>query len=303
MRCVSPLQGFKARQVNPSGKRSVVFERSEGFHDLPVTVPCGRCVACRLERSRQWAMRCMHEAQLHEENCFVTLTYADEFLPEFGSLDRKAFPLFMKRLRKAYNGRRIAYYHCGEYGDRFGRPHYHSCLFGFDFRDKRLETVRGDFPVYRSAELERLWPFGRSEVGTFSFEAAAYVARYVMKKAIGEESPEQCGRYDVVDYSTGEVVARREREYATMSRRPAIGKGWYERYKNDVYPRDGVVVRGKLVQPPKYYDGLYELEGRMRSVKARRKRKVNWNVERGENDMARKVNLEAQAKLFSRELS
>ena len=130
MPCFSPLDGYRSRTVNASGKRSIVFDIHEGFHDRPVSVPCGQCVGCRLEKSRQWAMRCVHEASLYDENCFITLTYDDEFLPVGGSLDKGAFPRFMKRLRKKFEPRRIRFYHAGEYGDRFGRPHYHALLFG-----------------------------------------------------------------------------------------------------------------------------------------------------------------------------
>lgn len=244
----------------------------------------------------------MHEASLHDENCFVTLTYSDANLPEFGSLDRRAWPLFMKRLRKEFGDQRIRYYHCGEYGDRYSRPHYHGCLFGCDFRDKVHVATRDGVEAYASRTLDRLWPFGVTEVGAFSFQAAAYVARYVMKKRIGDESSDQAARYSVVDRDTGEVVARREEEYSTMSRRPGIGREWYERYKDDVYPRDGVVVEGKLVRPPRYYDGLYELEGPMAAIKARRKREIDEDEQRGHRALQRQTVMEAREKLFSREL-
>ncbi len=195
----------------------------------------------------------MHEAQLHDDNCFITLTYDEEHLPKNSSLDKKAFPKFMKRLRKKYPHERIRYYHAGEYGDQFGRPHYHSCIFGFDFPDKNHWTTRKNIPVYHSDILEKLWPFGQSEIGSVTFESAAYVARYIMKKILGDETAKQ------KRYQTG-TETEQQPEYSTMSRRPGIGKQWYDNFKCEVYAADSVIVRGKEMKPPTYYDGLYELQ-------------------------------------------
>lgn len=221
-------------------------------------MPCGNCVGCDLERSRQWAVRCVHEAAMHDDNCMVTLTYDGKNLPPGGSLDREAFPLFMKRLRKWAEPAKVRYFHAGEYGDRNGRPHYHACLFGVDFPDKYHWTTRGEFPVWRSATLERLWPLGQSEIGTVTFESAAYVARYILKKLRGrtvDDLDAQRANYASVDVETGEVFFK-EPEYATMSRRPGIGAKWLEKYLDDVYPVDEVVVRGEKMRPPRYYDKL-----------------------------------------------
>ncbi len=205
----------------------------------------------------------MHEADQHEKNCFITLTYDDSHLPAGGTLDKQAFPKFMKRLRKKYPNERIRYYHAGEYGDKFGRPHYHSCLFGFDFGDKTYWTDRSGFPVYRSPELEKLWPQGQSEIGSLTFESAAYVARYIMKKITGPTAADHYGT--------------RQPEYTTMSRKPGIGKKWYDTYKCEVYAADSVIVRGKEMKPPRFYDGLYELQEpeAMEIIKRARRRSRN----------------------------
>ena len=254
MPCYHPLEGYRARVVNQkTGKRGVVFNVQEGFRDLPVQVPCGRCIGCRLEKSRQWAVRMMHEASLHEFNCFITLTYDEKHLPRFASLDKRAFPKFIKRLRKAVWPLRFSYFHAGEYGGTFGRPHYHACIFGYDFPDKVVWTVRNGHTVWRSALLESCWKFGLSEVGSLTFESAAYVARYVVAKKLGKEAE---SAYDVVDVSSGEVVGRREPEYATMSRRPAIASNWFKQYHQDVYPSDQVIARGSPSKPPRYYDKM-----------------------------------------------
>ncbi len=297
MPCYSPLHGFRARERSGNGKRAIVFQRSTGFEDMPVTLPCGGCIGCRVEKSRQWAMRCVHEASLHVRNCFVTLTYSDEYLPARGSLDRAAFPRFMKRLRKAYPDG-IRFFHCGEYGEKNGRPHYHALLFGFDFPDKMPFTVRSGYQVWRSPHLARLWPFGLHEIGTVTFESAAYCARYVVKKVVGEDEE---WYYQRLDADTGELY-RLEPEYATMSRRPGIGRRWIDRYGTEVYQHDSVVVNGKECKPVRYYDSVLESvdPALMRSVKRARERAVCLDEQTWERLEAREAVAEARVATFAR---
>lgn len=254
MPCYSPLQAWKSRDVNPGGKRSLVFKKEQGLDGSELEVACGQCIGCRLEKSRQWAMRCVHEASLYEDNCFLTLTYNDDNLPSDWSLDKKHFQDFMKRLRKRIEPRKVRYFHCGEYGEENGRPHYHACLFNWEPPDKELWSVRDGVKLYRSAMLEELWTFGHSTIGEVTFESAAYVARYVMKKVTGAKADEH---YKFIDNDTGELYSVIP-EYTTMSRRPGIGKGWFDKYHSDCFPSDSVIIRGKEVQPPKYYESLYE---------------------------------------------
>jgi len=186
----------------------------------------------------------MHEASLHEENAFVTLTYSDENLPEGGSLDRRAVPLFLKRLRKRIAPRRLRYFQVGEYGEKLGRPHYHALLFGYDFPDKVRISARKEYPEWTSETLETTWGAGRCLVGSVNFESAAYAARYVTKKVTGDLA---AAHYRGV-----------EPEYATMSRQPGLGRGWFEQFGNEVYPNDRVISRGHPGKPPRYYDSLLE---------------------------------------------
>lgn len=191
----------------------------------------------------------MHEASLHDANCVVTLTYDDAHLPSDGSLVRREFPLFMRRLRKA--GATARYFHCGEYGDVNGRPHYHGALFGFDFADKELgPPSQSGAEQWTSRELDGLWGRGLATVGCLNFESAAYIARYVTKKITGRAAE---GHYSRLDDATGEVF-QVEPEFATMSRRPGIARGWFEKYASEVFPSDEVIVRGRACKPPRYYD-------------------------------------------------
>lgn len=214
-------------------------------------VPCGRCIGCRLARSRMWATRCMHEAQLHKYNCFITLTYSDDNLPFPPSLNVEHFQKFMKRLRKKF-GAKVRFFHCGEYGEKLSRPHYHAILFNCDFPDKYLFKIENGFKLYRSPLLEQLWPFGHSMIGEVTFESAAYVARYCLKKITGRDAQDYYSRYDPL---TG-IVYELSPEYTTMSRRPGIASGWFDRYASDVFPDDFIVVNGFKIKPPRFYDDL-----------------------------------------------
>ncbi len=252
MPCFKPLQAWAIKSAS-TGKKILQFSDPNSSNWEHLTLPCGQCVGCRLERSRQWAIRCVHEASLYENNCFITLTFNDENLLKRDnpmSLDVRDFQKFMKRLRKEF-GNGIRFYHCGEYGDRYSRPHYHACLFNFTFPDLLLWKEVNGFRLYTSEILSRLWPYGYSSVGSVTFESAAYVARYIMKKITGKSADEF---YQFIDFDSGEWYQRKS-EYTTMSRKPGIGSGWFDKWGMvDTYPNDYVVMRGRKMRPPRYYD-------------------------------------------------
>lgn len=248
-----------AKSVNPTGKRSVVFDISLGFKDKPVELPCGTCVGCRLDKSRQWAARCVHESKAYDENAFVTLTYEDDRLPEDGSLRPRDFVLFMKRLRKKF-GAGVRFFQCGEYGEKLQRPHHHALLFNCSFPDlvfyRNSETGSGT--LYTSRVLEGLWGHGFCTVGAVTAQSAGYIARYALKKVFGPGAE---------SHYRGRVP-----EYLTMSRRPGIGAAWFSRYWRDWYPSDEVIVEGSPIKPPRFYDDLVERvdPALLRSVKRKR---------------------------------
>lgn len=215
----------------------------------------------------------MHEASLHQKNCFITLTYNEENLPPGKTLVKSDFQKFMKRFRKCFGGTSIRYYMCGEYGEQYQRPHYHACIFGFDFADRKEWKRSGSGEkLYVSQTLGKLWTnpetgvsMGYHSIGEVTFESAAYVARYILKKVNGPMAVET---YNQIDYTTGELLSERLPEYNTMSRRPGIAAAWFDKFKDDVYPDDFVLIRkGKhtksesivKAKPPKYYDSRYEL--------------------------------------------
>jgi len=241
MTCYHPLKAVRLQDGGVSIKPA-------SFSGPAFSVPCGRCIGCRLDRSRTWAIRCVHEASMYERNCFITLTYSDDHLPNFGALEKRPLQLFIKRLRKKF-GAGIRFYACGEYGEQLGRPHYHACLFNHDFDDKVLWRVRDDCRLYTSAGLADLWTFGFSTLGDVTFESAAYIARYVMKKINGDKAE---SHYTRLVPETGELVSIPP-EFTVMSRRPGIGRGWVDRYMSDLYPDDFCVVRGVKMKVPRYY--------------------------------------------------
>lgn len=272
MPCYHPLQAWRAAERSLSGKVKIYWSVPDAaFPYFPIQLPCGQCVGCRLERSRQWAMRCVHESKLYENNSFITLTYSDEWLPPFGLLMPDHFTKFMKRLRKKFKSTKIRYFHCGEYGDRYGRPHFHACLFNCGFPDKRLFKTDNGINLYDSEILKRLWPLGFSSIGDVTFESAAYVARYVMKKINGDDAPNHYGH---IDFDTGEFThSAYPKEYTTMSRKPGIGKRWIDEFMHDTYKDDTVILRGAKMRPSRYYDSQLESFDASRLLKIKSERK------------------------------
>ena len=246
MPCFSPIRAWKPPLTKDFTRgRSLVFEDPHNPDCIPIQIPCGQCIGCRLERSRQWAIRCVHEASLHDQNCFLTLTYDDDHLPLDGSLNLEDITKFLKRLRRKIEPNKLRFFQCGDYGSLGDRPHHHCIIFGYDFPDREVFFSGVSGNVYRSAILESLWPFGFSSIGDVTFESAAYVARYVLKKVNGAMAD---------DHYQG-----RKPEFITMSRRPGIASGWFDRFYSDVYPKDFVTIHdGMRCRPPKYYDKLYE---------------------------------------------
>lgn len=275
-------------------------------------VPCGFCFECRSRYARGWAIRCVHEASLHEESCFGTLTYDDEHLPLHGSLRRRDFQLFMKRWRKLIAPKKMRYYHVGEYGEANGRPHYHFLVFGHMPGGRvPLRSTAAKVGLYRSSELESVWSLGVSSVGYVTMASAMYVAQYVLKKS------DQVGRKPryAVDPETGETHEI-EREYSTMSRRPGIGAGWYDRYGEEVQRLENIRVEGAEVGPPRYYDDLLRKRDeaawehmklvRERKAKERKSRGVTWDGSRRafiDNEaMARELIAKERLLLYSRKV-
>ena len=238
MPCRSLRTGYK----KPGGGVTFGQRRdSLGRYGL-LTFRCGVCRDCRLYRAREWAIRCYHEAQMHTDNCFLTLT----FETDPGSIAKRDLQKFFRRMRDA--GEKFRYFAVGEYGEQFTRPHYHVCLFGMDFPDRYpwKRTPAGNL-VWRSAKLEKYWKWGFAHIGELTQESAGYAARYSMKKITGDVSEMHYKR----DFNGYEISV--QPEFALMSKHPAIGLQWLQKNWREVFPADEVIYKGKVCPVPGYY--------------------------------------------------
>lgn len=245
MKCYHPVRAFR------TGDGSVVFSEKARYGDIvsQLELPCGQCIGCRERRASDWALRVMHEASLHDANCFVTLTYGRDSLPPGASLEHADFQKFMKRVRFRL-GRPVRFYMCGEYGPLNQRPHYHACLFGVDFGDDRAPAGKSGSGAlfFESKLLTELWGHGIATVQDLVPETASYCARYIMKKRLGKDAEVYYGD--------------RKHEYAAMSLKPGIGADWYRKFgASDAHLHDFVVQDGVRRRVPKYYDRLLAREG------------------------------------------
>lgn len=282
----------------------ITFDRSQASGLVPITISCGQCYGCRMENSRQWAVRLMHESQTTEngETCFITLTYDKDHLPSDHSLKIEHWQLFAKSLRhemaqcSKHNEesckecpprQRLRFLHCGEYGeateenDWIARPHYHAALFGIDFRGDReyYDTNKQGDKLYTSPSLAKHWTKGTAPIGDLTFNSAGYIARYLTGKRTGkllETEP-----YEKIGLHHEGEVTQLKPPYLSMSNRPGLGHKWFTRFIRDVYPRDEIVSRGKPARPPKYYDRLLErLDPQAHAqLKAKRTKEGNKHLE------------------------
>lgn len=257
---------FKGREYSKEGLYLHPKYLRPYFKEI-VPVPCGRCIGCRLDYSRQWAVRCLLESKDHVDNQFITLTYDDEHLPQDMSVHKRDLQLFLKRIRKYmksyYNIDNIKYYACGEYGDKSQRPHYHLLMFGLPLNDKMFLSSRRGIKIYTSYIISKCWPYGIHSVGEVNLETAAYTARYVMKKRKGI-------------YASWYQEHKLEPEFVLMSRKPGIGLNYFNANKDDIYKTDEIFYLSKnqvlSVKPCSYFDKKYDIEDPNRLAKLKEAR-------------------------------
>lgn len=243
-----------------------------------ILIPCGQCIDCRLQYSRDWANRCMLELEYHDAAWFITLTYDDDNVPrhdyadpETGelfqslSLEKRDLQLFFKRLRKSFPNDKIRYFCAGEYGSETFRPHYHCIIYGLHLDD--LQFYKKNFegsPYWNSEKLSKIWGKGHVVIAEVNWETCAYTARYIMKKLKGQEAV----FYDMHNLQP---------EFTVMSRKPGIARQWYDDHP-DLYDYDFIHLKtekgGLKFKPPRYYDKLYDVEypDEMHEIKEIRKR-------------------------------
>ncbi len=299
MGCDSPLKGW--RNLETGG---IQFRRENAYEKMEVA--CGQCLGCRLDYRRMWGMRIVHEAAMWEHkggNCFITLTYDDENVPDDWSLDRAHWRNFMKRLRKRFDPQKIRFFAAGEYGVKCkhgidvakvgcplcktGRPHFHACLFNCWFDDLEIYQTDGGIDRYTSNTLSDIWGKGFVDVGELNYGSACYTAGYVVKKVKGMKADDH---YMTVDMD-GEITWIQP-EFVVMSRgnasrkgqRCGIGAGWYEKFKDDVFPSDEVPIPGVGVKKgvPRYYSDILKDENPEMYEKMKAARKLFMAEHRNE---------------------
>ncbi|AXL14724.1 replication initiator protein [Microviridae sp.] len=295
MPCYKPLKGW----VTPTG---MDFAR-KGRSTPPTPVPCGQCIGCRLDHSRDWALRCVLEASLYDDNCFLTLTYDEDHLPGDRSLVKPHFQKFFKRLRKKYEPRKIRYFMCGEYGENLGRPHYHAIIFNYRPDDCELfEPSRSGEDQYTSATIQSLWGKGLCTIGEVNYQTAAYTARYCLKKVTGSAADAHYERVNEYFNFTYQI----EPEYAEMSRRPGIGSDWYKQFSTDVFPSDFITIDGEKHRIPRFFTNRLQTSDAEAHAEIKENRKISATKHKSNNTRVRlrvrKKCAELRAKQLVREL-
>lgn len=268
-----------------------------------VSIPCGRCVGCRLDYSAAWALRCQLESSFcKEDECwFFTLTYDDEHIPvnsrDFSidpstgeflegvqqlsyTLNSSDLQLFNKRLReyfsREYNVKNIRFFASGEYGSKTFRPHYHVIYFNLpipdlvQYRYGPYSTMKDGrkYQLFESDIISKLWGKGLVCIGRCNFHTCAYTARYVMKKQKGENADSFYNALNV------------EPEFSRCSRMPGIGFNYYEKHKDKIYQTDEVLAvdsngLARSFSPPKYFDRLYQKENPIEYMRIQERRLEN----------------------------
>lgn len=260
-------------------------------HDYEMQkIPCGICATCRMDQSKEWAIRCMMEASKYEHNWFITLTYDDQHKPRNeqmttsqgityedhqkydwnGYLEKEHISIFMKRLRehwsRKYNHVGIRFFAVGEYGGKTQRPHYHAILFNLPIPMEELKLIKitpnGDC-LYTHPLIEEIWENGLISLGAVTIESAAYVARYSLKKITGKLSEDYYAQ-------RGQTP-----EFSLMSRRPGIARDYYELKKTEMYKNDEIQIGKIKSHPPKYFDKLYDIDYPSDMERIRKTRKAS----------------------------
>lgn len=251
MSCSNPLYALRLGALNPkTGKERIkILPRIEGNDyfslckkhgsDNVIPLPCGKCSSCVEARSKSWALRCVCEASLHQNNMFITLTYNNKCCPK--GLCKKDVQKYIKALRYRFPDNDIRYYLVGEYGPLTNRPHYHAIIFGLFPDDAKFSTMLMGNPYFTSKKVQDCWPFGFVSITECTYQSCAYVARYCQKKL---KDPE-----------------KRQKEFSMMSLKPGIGAEFFELNREKIYKYDCIVGnfgRSLRQRPSRYFDKLFE---------------------------------------------
>lgn len=308
MPCYHPVEGY----ARPNGQWT-----SKDLDSYPrMTRPCGYCKGCRFKKQQEWTVRCLNEQQMLKSkglySSFITLTYKD--LPENASLDYTHWQKFIRSLKKRNKGKSIRYFGVGEYGENFGRPHFHAILFGHTFSDKVKLQGQKVKNLYKSKELQSAWcnpltqePRGFVSVGDVTPESISYVCGYVQKKIYGQM---QGQHYKYINLDTGEITDKdlgnskflRAPEKAFMSRRPGIGSDFYDAYHSDMYRMNNncIHIKGKEVSIPSYYNNKFKKDNPAEWLELKQMKEENMREYTPEALVQHEKNFTARMSLYQK---
>lgn len=308
MKCIRPLKASLDLEGN------IIFTSKKAERGLQAfEFECRKCLPCRLNGAREKAIRAIHEAKIHEDNIFLTLTYDDEHLRS-PKLQYSDFQSFMKRLRSSISRERnkqnkkkwnikamrelskedrrkfyrevgISFMVTGEYGELNKRPHWHALIFNYRPPDAeyKYSTDRGD-KVWTSKIIDNLWKHGATEFGTITIDSAGYVARYAAKKLVH-------GKDDEHDFHPIHKVS---------TRGGGIGKKWIEKYWQHTFENGFVVLpTGEKARIPRYYEDWFKKTYPEKYVKYLTG--IKSEVSKKAEAKARKEEMDYLAELFSRQ--
>lgn len=257
---------FKNMKVNYNGKicdLDTKYTFTTKFVNLIdfIEIPCGTCEVCKANQARLKGERAMAEASMHVKNEVINLTYNNENMPRNKAgkptLKYKDVQDFKKRLLKYwkqhYGAEGIKFLCASEYGENYGRPHYHMIMFNFETYDKYDwgESKKGS-KQWRSPAIEKLWGKGHVTIGEVTPETIQYVANYCLKKFKGKQAK---GYYEIMDI---------EPENVRGSNRNGLGSSFWGEHK-ETYEQHGKCFLGtfsgvKTIHVNSYFDELIERE-------------------------------------------
>lgn len=260
---------------------------------LDFKVPCGKCLGCRISRSREWAIRLMHESYSHEHSVFVTLTYDEEHIPANNEISKQELTLYLKRLRRRLEPRKIRYYACGEYGDQTKRPHYHLIIFGLSIYEHKITRYKKNFAV-ESGPAKDAWGKGFVVIGEVNYNTCRYTAEYIQKKLYGWKAKDD----------------PRQQPFALMSK--GLGLSFAEKNRDYLYNNLMITHQGTQMSIPKYYAQKLDLvtdikmsQEYIRAIKERdfkNKYPIKTVEEKRKHNAQREHDLHKKSSLYKKEI-
>lgn len=239
-----------------------------------ISVPCRRCMACRINKRNYVSMLARFEVYSYYKkdmgSSFITLTYDDDYLPPNGSLSRHEAQNFLKRLREHLSrsnfptrsfylfGRErhvpdFKYFICGEYGDKDSRPHYHAIIFGVD------SSILKPF-------LRKTWKKGFFQCSDVSNARVRYCMKYMDKQY----------NTNTAYWNKDDTIDLFEQPFSLMSH--GIGLDFLYSIKKDIYENGGIPSNGSIVPLSPYYSKLLGVDSfNYLSVLRTHKRKAKDN--------------------------